>query len=192
MSQPLGESSGDVHNATPCRHCPRHCPHQVVSSDHSAYNFDGPTPAAAASGANPASKLMHPIGSPDRTFAKVPMGLPGLETRLPLLFSAGVQGGRLDLLTFAGVCATNPAKLYGLYVCFPLRLKCWRRSSAVSQCQRPTSRKRAWLVDALLMSCSPFPPALLPSALAATRARAPSPWARMPTSRSSTPPRTPC
>jgi N-acyl-D-aspartate/D-glutamate deacylase len=43
------------------------------------------------------------------------MGLPGLETRLPLLFSAGVLADRIDLCTFARVTATNPAKLYGLY-----------------------------------------------------------------------------
>ena len=49
------------------------------------------------------------------TFASVPMGLPGLETRLPLLFSAGVFEERIDLLTFAAVTATNPAKLYGLH-----------------------------------------------------------------------------
>jgi dihydroorotase-like cyclic amidohydrolase len=49
------------------------------------------------------------------SFASVPMGLPGLETRLPLLFSAGVLADRIDLCTFARVTATNPAKLYGLY-----------------------------------------------------------------------------
>ena len=80
---------------------------QVVSSDHSAYSF-APHPSG-----NPAYKLATPLA--ERAFTKVPMGLPGLETRLPLLFSAGVQAGRIDLRTFAAVCATNPAKLYGLY-----------------------------------------------------------------------------
>ena len=49
------------------------------------------------------------------SFAHVPNGIPGLETRLPLLFSAGVQGGRLDLATFVALTATNPAKMYGLH-----------------------------------------------------------------------------
>lgn len=80
---------------------------QVVSSDHSAYSF------APHSSGNPAYKLAKPLA--ERAFTSVPMGLPGLETRLPLLFSAGVQAGRIDLRTFAAVCATNPAKLYGLY-----------------------------------------------------------------------------
>ena len=78
----------------------------------------------AAEGANPASKLMHGVTTEDGeslasrpkfNFSSVPMGLPGLEARLPLLFSEGVQRGRLNLETFAAVTSTNPAKLYGLY-----------------------------------------------------------------------------
>ena len=41
--------------------------------------------------------------------------MPGVETRLPLLFSEGVNKGRIDLGTFVALTATNPAKLYGLY-----------------------------------------------------------------------------
>ena len=41
--------------------------------------------------------------------------MPGVETRLPLLFSEGVGPGRIDLPTFAALSATNAAKLYGLY-----------------------------------------------------------------------------
>ena len=42
-------------------------------------------------------------------------GLPGIETRLPLLFSGGVMEGRIDINRFVAVGATNHAKLYGLY-----------------------------------------------------------------------------
>ena len=42
-------------------------------------------------------------------------GVPGIELRLPLLFSEGVQQGRLDLNAFVALTATNHAKLYGLY-----------------------------------------------------------------------------
>ena len=41
--------------------------------------------------------------------------MPGVETRLPLLFSEGVSKGRIDLPTFVALAATNAAKLYGLY-----------------------------------------------------------------------------
>jgi dihydropyrimidinase len=42
-------------------------------------------------------------------------GVADLETCLPMLFSAGVNTGRLSLEPFVAVTATNPAKLFGLY-----------------------------------------------------------------------------
>jgi dihydropyrimidinase len=42
-------------------------------------------------------------------------GVPGIELRLPLLFSGGVATGRLSLEEFVALGATNHAKLYGLY-----------------------------------------------------------------------------
>jgi dihydropyrimidinase len=73
---------------------------QVFSSDHAPYRFD-------ASG-----KLPHG----DRTtFQEIANGVPGIELRLPLLFSEGVGQGRLDLNAFVALTATNHAKLYGLY-----------------------------------------------------------------------------
>ena len=50
-----------------------------------------------------------------RALAKIPNGIPGVETRLPLLFSEGVNKGRIDLPAFAALSATNAARLYGLY-----------------------------------------------------------------------------
>jgi dihydropyrimidinase len=41
--------------------------------------------------------------------------VPGIETRLPLLFSAAVNGGRMSLVQFAELTSTTPARLYGLY-----------------------------------------------------------------------------
>jgi dihydropyrimidinase len=46
-------------------------------------------------------------------FTKIPNGLPGLETRLPLLFK-GVEEGRISIHDFVRVASSNPAKLYGL------------------------------------------------------------------------------
>ena len=48
-------------------------------------------------------------------FDKVANGVPGLEVRLPLLFSEGVGRGRISLNRFVDVAATAAAKLYGLY-----------------------------------------------------------------------------
>jgi dihydropyrimidinase len=73
---------------------------QVFSSDHAPYRFD-------ASG-----KL--PMGD-KTTFKEIANGVPGIELRLPLLFSEGVGQGRLTLNAFVALTATNHAKLYGLY-----------------------------------------------------------------------------
>jgi dihydropyrimidinase len=45
----------------------------------------------------------------------VPNGIPGIETRLPILFSEGVGKGRISLNEFVALTATNHAKTYGLY-----------------------------------------------------------------------------
>ncbi len=73
---------------------------QVFSSDHAPYRFD-------ASGKLPKGDKT--------TFNEIANGVPGIELRLPLLFSEGVQQGRLDLNQFVALTATNHAKLYGLY-----------------------------------------------------------------------------
>jgi dihydropyrimidinase len=74
---------------------------QVFSSDHAPFRYDGPTGKKVA--------------GEDADFSRVPNGIPGLETRLPLLFSEGVLGGRIDINKFVSVTATEPAKIYGLY-----------------------------------------------------------------------------
>jgi dihydropyrimidinase len=49
------------------------------------------------------------------SFRWVPNGIPGVETRLPILFSEGVVKGRISLSQFAALSATNHARTYGLY-----------------------------------------------------------------------------
>lgn len=70
----------------------------VFSSDHSPWNY--------------ADKI---AGGPDSPFNKVPNGIPGIETRLPLLFSATQYDGRLTLNEFVNLTTTRPAKFYGLF-----------------------------------------------------------------------------
>ncbi len=48
-------------------------------------------------------------------FTKIPGGAPGIETRMSLLFDAGVRGGRFDIERFVALTATEPAKLFGLW-----------------------------------------------------------------------------
>lgn len=74
---------------------------QVFSSDHAPFRFDDPQGKMAA--------------GENASFDQIPNGIPGIETRLALLFSEGVLTGRIDPQTFVALTATNPARLYGLY-----------------------------------------------------------------------------
>ncbi|WP_067334229.1 dihydropyrimidinase [Stappia indica] len=49
------------------------------------------------------------------SFRHIPNGIPGVETRLPILFSEGVMKGRIDLPRFVSLAATAHARTYGLY-----------------------------------------------------------------------------
>jgi dihydropyrimidinase len=48
-------------------------------------------------------------------WTKIPMGMPGLETLLPVVYTRGVRKGRLTVNQFVEKCCTNPAKIMGLY-----------------------------------------------------------------------------
>lgn len=48
-------------------------------------------------------------------WTKIPMGMPGLETLLPVVYTHGVLKKRLSLKQFVAKCCTNPAKIMGLY-----------------------------------------------------------------------------
>ena len=73
---------------------------QVLSSDHAPYRFDesGKLPQGAQT-----------------TFKEMANGVPGLQVRLPLLYSEGVAKGRLTLHDFVALTATNHARMYGLF-----------------------------------------------------------------------------
>ena len=72
----------------------------VFSSDHAPFRFD-----------DPSGKMVHGV---DAHFSAIPNGIPGLETRMALLFSGGVMTGRLSLSQFVALTSTNPAQIYGL------------------------------------------------------------------------------
>lgn len=48
-------------------------------------------------------------------FTEIANGVPGVETRLPLVFSEGVNKGRISLERMVELLCANPAKIFGLY-----------------------------------------------------------------------------
>lgn len=73
----------------------------LFSSDHCPFRYDDERGKL-----NPRGRL---------SFRHIPNGIPGVETRMPILFSEGVMKGRIDLQRFVALTATNHAKTYGLY-----------------------------------------------------------------------------
>ncbi|KIX09337.1 dihydropyrimidinase [Rhinocladiella mackenziei CBS 650.93] len=84
----------------------------VISSDHAPTLYNSP-----AGKRKPLADAQVTNSVP--TFAQIPNGLPGLETRLPILFSAATspfapEGRTLSLPRFVELTSFNPAKMYGL------------------------------------------------------------------------------
>jgi len=50
-----------------------------------------------------------------KDFSKIPNGHPAIEHRMELLFSEGVNKGRISLNKFVEVSSTNAAKIFGMY-----------------------------------------------------------------------------
>ena len=48
-------------------------------------------------------------------WTKIPMGMPGLETLMPIVYTHGVLKKRLSVKQFVDKCCTAPAKIMGLY-----------------------------------------------------------------------------
>ncbi|ABD54405.1 dihydropyrimidinase [Jannaschia sp. CCS1] len=71
----------------------------LISSDHAPYRFDK------------TGKLKNGLSPP---FPDIANGLPGLETRLPLLFDAIVKRSKLPSAAFAALTAGAAADIYGL------------------------------------------------------------------------------
>lgn len=71
----------------------------TYSSDHAPYRFDS------------SGKL--PKGDAT-TFKEMANGVPGIELRLPLLFSEGVMKGRISIEEFVALTSTHHAHMYGL------------------------------------------------------------------------------
>jgi dihydropyrimidinase len=72
---------------------------RIYSSDHAPYRYDesGKLPKGDAT-----------------TFKDMANGVPGIQVRMPLLFSEGVGKGRITLNEFVALTSTNHAQMYGI------------------------------------------------------------------------------
>jgi len=70
---------------------------QVISTDHCPFFFKGQKDAGKGN------------------FAKIPNGAPGIETRIPLIYTEGVLKGHFSMNKFVELVSTNPAKLFGMF-----------------------------------------------------------------------------
>jgi len=84
---------------------------QTVGTDHCPFFFDGSRPISyeGRDVAIPGKEL----GKYD--FTRIPNGLPGVQDRMPILWSGGVRAGKISANQFVAYMCTNPAKIFGLY-----------------------------------------------------------------------------
>ncbi len=84
---------------------------QTVGTDHCPFFFDGAQPILYEGKeiAIPGKEL----GRDD--FTKIPNGLPGVQDRLPILWTYGVRAGKITANQFVALTSTNAAKIFGLY-----------------------------------------------------------------------------
>jgi dihydropyrimidinase len=101
----------------------------IFSSDHCPFRYDHPH-------GKPSGVLDHPEsmeGESDTcrdevlqdllqrkqgSFRHIPNGIPGVETRLPLLYTGGLASGRISPQKFVELTSTNPAKLVSAMLIF--------------------------------------------------------------------------
>jgi len=69
---------------------------QVVGTDHCPFKWE-----------------QKQMGKDD--FSKIPNGHPAIEHRMELLFSEGVQTGKISLTKYVEISSTNAAKIFGMY-----------------------------------------------------------------------------
>ncbi len=71
----------------------------TVATDHAPFDYKG-------------QKEMGRFPASD--FTKIPNGIPSVENRVDLLYTAGVATGRIDLHTFVDAASTRAARIFGL------------------------------------------------------------------------------
>jgi len=102
----------------------------VAATDHCAFSLadkrrlGGTTEFSGVAGTNEASRISESLEAAGGTGRSGPVatpgvfdcpgGIPGVETRLPLLYTYGVLAGRISLERFVDACCTAPARVMGL------------------------------------------------------------------------------
>jgi len=84
---------------------------QTIGTDHCPFYFDGTWPIVYEG-----SEISIPgkeLGKED--FTKIPNGLPGIQDRMPIIWTFGVRAGKMTANQFVAYNSTNPAKIFGLY-----------------------------------------------------------------------------
>ena len=84
---------------------------QTVGTDHCPFFFDGTQPIMYE------GKEIAIAGKElgKYNFTKIPNGLPGIQDRMPIMWTYGVQTGNITANQFVAYNCTNPAKIFGLY-----------------------------------------------------------------------------
>lgn len=82
---------------------------QSVGTDHCPFFFE-----QARSPATGGKDLGRPDGAYP-PFSKIPGGMPGIESRLSLLYTFGVRTGRLSIERWVDACCSAPARVFGLF-----------------------------------------------------------------------------
>lgn len=84
---------------------------QTVGTDHCPFFFDGTQPIVYEG--KEIAFAGKELGRDD--FTKIPNGLPGIQDRLPILWTQGVGSGKISANRFVELTSTNPARIFGLY-----------------------------------------------------------------------------
>ncbi|MFN8381079.1 MAG: dihydropyrimidinase [Anaerolineales bacterium] len=84
---------------------------QTIGTDHCPFFFDGTQPIMYEG--KEVAIAGKELGK--YNFTKIPNGLPGIQDRMPILWTYGVQTGNITANQFVAYTSTNPAKIFGLY-----------------------------------------------------------------------------
>ena len=84
---------------------------QSIGTDHCPFFYDGTRPIMYEGA--PVKIAGKELGRDD--FTKIPNGLPGVQDRLPVLWTYGVRAGKITASQFVSLNSTNPARIFGLY-----------------------------------------------------------------------------
>ena len=84
---------------------------QTIATDHCPFFYDGTKPILYEG--KPVAIPGKELGTQD--FTRIPNGVPGVEDRLPVIWTTGVGSGKLTPSQFVALTSTNPAKIFGLY-----------------------------------------------------------------------------